>query len=155
MGVTADRRAYNAAYYTANREKILAANARRRSDPETRARNLARQRERRRERIAAGTERRLPTERETERSWVRRLRLLGLTPADYTRMLAEQGGRCAICRTDRPWLRGGRWAVDHDHSTEQVRGLLCHRCNTALGLVGDSRDVLAAMIEYLRRWGQR
>lgn len=88
---------------------------------------------------------------ETDRSWVRRLRLLGLTPEDYDRMLAEQGGRCATCGTDKPWSRSGRFPVDHDHDTGHVRGLLCHPCNQALGLLKDDPDTLAAMVEYLRR----
>lgn len=50
----------------------------------------------------------------------------GLSPADYDRLLALQGGRCAICR-GRP--KSKRLAVDHSHVTGAVRGLLCSRCN--------------------------
>jgi hypothetical protein len=45
-------------------------------------------------------------------------------------MLARQDARCAICR--RECGTGRALAVDHDHATGRVRGLLCFRCNTAL-----------------------
>lgn len=56
----------------------------------------------------------------------RTLKRYGITPRQYARMLEMQGGRCAICRK-RPKTR--RLAVDHDHQTKRVRGLLCMRCN--------------------------
>ena len=66
-------------------------------------------------------------------------------------MLAEQDNQCAICKTTEP---GGRhttdyFVVDHCHSTNKVRGVLCNNCNTALGLVGDNIDTLHKMIAYL------
>lgn len=78
--------------------------------------------------------------------------LYGMTFAEYRRKLEEQGGRCAICRTDNPSGKGvvRRFAVDHCHATGDVRGLLCHRCNGALGMVGDNRETLQRMIDYLR-----
>ena len=42
-----------------------------------------------------------------------------------------------------------RKCIDHDHKTNKVRGVLCHNCNTALGLVGDNIDTLSSMITYL------
>jgi hypothetical protein len=54
---------------------------------------------------------------------------LGVTDAEYDRLLAAQGGGCAICGNP-PKTR--RLHVDHDHKTGRVRGLLCHRCNRAL-----------------------
>lgn len=54
------------------------------------------------------------------------VREYGFEPGQYARMLAEQEGRCAICRR-RPIRR--RLAVDHDHNTGRVRGLLCYTCN--------------------------
>lgn len=62
------------------------------------------------------------------------LRKFKITPADFDRMLEEQGGRCAICGTTEPRGRG-RFHVDHDHTSNVVRGLLCTACNTGLGLV--------------------
>lgn len=67
--------------------------------------------------------------------------------AEYARLLELQGGRCAICR-NRP--RAKRLAVDHDHQTGAVRGLLCKRCNhDLLGAAHDDARVLRAAIAYL------
>jgi hypothetical protein len=76
-------------------------------------------------------------------------RTYGLTLAEHDAMLVKQSNRCAVCRTDKPGGRG-TWHVDHCHATKVVRGLLCRRCNTALGAVGDSTELLKAMIRYLR-----
>jgi hypothetical protein len=78
-------------------------------------------------------------------------RMYGITQQDYDVMLTEQNNQCAICKTTEP---GGRhtsnyFVVDHCHNTGKVRKLLCHHCNTALGLVGDNIGTLQAMIEYL------
>jgi len=78
-------------------------------------------------------------------------RMYGITQQDYDVMLAEQNNQCAICGTTEP---GGRhtsnyFVVDHCHTTGKVRKLLCHHCNTALGLVGDNIDTLHKMIAYL------
>lgn len=54
----------------------------------------------------------------------------GLQPGDYARMLADQDSRCAMCRR---LTRRRRLAVDHDHNTGKVRGLLCYVCNKSLG----------------------
>ena len=56
---------------------------------------------------------------------------------DYKRILSEQGGRCAVCGTDKPGGHGS-FHVDHDHETSAVRGLLCGKCNMGLGLLGDN-----------------
>ncbi len=72
----------------------------------------------------------------------------GLTGADFNRMLAEQGGVCAICRN--VCKTGKRLAVDHDHATGRVRGLLCANCNTGLGKFGDSLLTLEAACAYLK-----
>jgi hypothetical protein len=71
----------------------------------------------------------------------------GLTPADYERMLAEQGGGCAIC--GRPPRDDISLHVDHDHATGAIRGLTCFRCNNALGDFDDDLHRLEAAVEYL------
>ena len=76
-------------------------------------------------------------------------RMYGITIEDYVRMLEEQGGRCAICRTDEPGGSGSRFAVDHDHKTGEVRGLLCKNCNTGIGLLQDNVLILEQAIRYL------
>ncbi len=61
------------------------------------------------------------------------LKKYGLTFADYTALLAHQKGGCAICGRKRLDATGRRLAIDHCHRTSVVRGLLCSRCNRALG----------------------
>lgn len=83
----------------------------------------------------------------------RRLRRkYGLTLADYEEMLAGQGGVCAICGTDDPGGRHGRFNIDHDHASGEVRGLLCTSCNHGLGKFQDSPDLLEEAAAYLRDW---
>jgi hypothetical protein len=59
----------------------------------------------------------------------KRAKALGVTDDEYARLLAAQGGHCALC-PNVPKTR--RLHVDHDHATGRVRGLLCYRCNRAL-----------------------
>lgn len=83
---------------------------------------------------------------------VRRLmKKYGLTEADYIQMLEDQDSKCAICgATDNRYANQERWfAVDHDHITGEVRGLLCQTCNRMIGLAGDSVSTLQAAVEYL------
>lgn len=64
-----------------------------------------------------------------------RLRAYGITSADYSRMVAEQGDTCALCGTaDKGRTeRYEQWCVDHCHATGRVRGLLCYQCNNSVG----------------------
>ncbi len=71
----------------------------------------------------------------------------GITLDEYQRMLAAQGGVCAICKGTCP--RKNRLAVDHDHSTGEVRGLLCDPCNSAIGIMEDSPERLRAAADYI------
>jgi Recombination endonuclease VII len=71
----------------------------------------------------------------------------GLTPGEYERILEAQGGVCALC--ERQPTPGISLHVDHDHGTGEVRGLLCMRCNNALGLFGEDRDVLRRAARYV------
>jgi hypothetical protein len=78
----------------------------------------------------------------------------GITEDDFDRMMEEQGGVCLICGNPSPPTRNGktrRLAVDHDHETGAVRGLLCYDCNTALGMMQDDTARLGAAIKYLQR----
>ena len=59
----------------------------------------------------------------------------GITVDDFDRMLRDQDGKCAICGTTEPGGRRGVFAVDHDHQTGRVRGLLCFPCNRRLGVL--------------------
>ena len=56
---------------------------------------------------------------------------------------------CGICGTDDPQGRHGNFHIDHDHETGEIRGVLCHNCNLALGHFQDDPEVLRAAIRYL------
>lgn len=73
----------------------------------------------------------------------------GIALADYEQLLEDQGGQCAICGAAEPGGRGERFHVDHDHVTDEVRGLLCHACNTGLGAFGEDIDRMTAAMAYL------
>lgn len=72
----------------------------------------------------------------------------GITQEEYDDLLTDQQSRCAICATPDPGGKG-RFHVDHDHETDIVRGLLCHSCNTGLGLFADDPDRLRSALVYL------
>jgi hypothetical protein len=80
-------------------------------------------------------------------------KLYGLTVERYEALLAAQDGKCAICGTTDPGNGHSRMPVDHDHGTGRVRGLLCHPCNQAIGLLGDDMELLKKAIHYLERAG--
>jgi hypothetical protein len=67
-------------------------------------------------------------------------------------MFKEQQGKCKICETTDTG-RYGRFHVDHNHKTKEVRALLCHHCNTALGLFKDSPKNLKKALSYLKEFG--
>jgi hypothetical protein len=90
----------------------------------------------------------------TERSKKRRqrrelLKKFGINADQYEAMLKEQNEVCAICQQKEPCNRV--LAVDHCHSTNRVRGLLCTNCNMALGKFQDNIDYLKRAIEYMER----
>jgi len=64
-----------------------------------------------------------------------------------TILTIRQDGRCAICECKQSENR--QFAIDHDHTTGHIRGLLCGRCNTMLGFARDNIHSLAAAIQYL------
>jgi hypothetical protein len=80
-------------------------------------------------------------------------RMYGITQQDYDKMLLEQNNQCAICGTTEPKGRhtSNYFVVDHCHNSGKVRKLLCHNCNTALGLVGDNISTIEEMIKYLQK----
>ncbi len=85
-----------------------------------------------------------------------RLRKFGITRAEYEAILTAQGHVCRICRRPETATRNGKLkslAVDHDHATGRVRGILCQTCNTLLGSSRDNIDVLRAAITYLEEHG--
>ncbi|QHB36624.1 HNH endonuclease [Arthrobacter phage Adolin] len=77
-------------------------------------------------------------------------KLYGLTADEVEQLAVAQEHKCAICRLPADESPYGL-CVDHDHATGEVRGLLCFKCNTALGKLGDSTELLYAAIRYLER----
>lgn len=75
-------------------------------------------------------------------------RIYGITIKEYYKMLEDQGGGCAVCGKT-PGENGRRLAVDHDHETGEVRGLLCSSCNTGLGNFKDDPQLLESAMYYL------
>lgn len=72
--------------------------------------------------------------------------LYGITPNEYDQLLASQAGVCAICKSAER-LKHGVLAVDHDHGTGEVRGLLCFNCNASLGKLEEHLD---SLLDYLK-----
>jgi hypothetical protein len=74
-------------------------------------------------------------------------KLYNITLEEFDEMLKSQDGVCKVCK--RPQLGKGDFHVDHDHETGKIRGLLCHKCNVALGMVQDDIQILKKLINYL------
>lgn len=74
-------------------------------------------------------------------------RRFGISIEDYDELLIAQVGRCAICGA--PPTKRKALAVDHDHETGNLRGLLCSNCNVGLGNFKDDPARLATAINYL------
>ena len=98
-------------------------------------------------------------EKNDDRIYLRRLeRTYGLSADDYGALLEAQQHRCAICRgkeiikTKEGKVK--RLSIDH-HGTNEVRGILCNRCNNMLGNSEDSQDILLAAVEYLLYYNQQ
>lgn len=91
-----------------------------------------------------------PTKAELQRARNLKARY-GVTVSEYERLLQHQGGVCFICGRKPGRVR---LAVDHNHKTGEVRGLLCPRgprsCNRGLGVFADSADRLELAADYLR-----
>ena len=72
-----------------------------------------------------------------------------MTIEQYDELLEKQNGVCAICGRLNTDPQKGRFCIDHDHKTGKVRGLLCTKCNIALGDFDDNINSLAKAIKYL------
>ena len=80
----------------------------------------------------------------------------GITWEDYQNILREQNGVCAICGQLETATRGkskiALLSVDHNHITGKIRGLLCHRCNCALGYLNESSKLALNLIKYIKKY---
>lgn len=125
-----DARAYCRNYYRKNKPKFLEYNRQWRKKNPERANAIA-------------TKYRAKKGRITKRAQL--LYKYGLSIEKYEALLETQNGFCAICNTS----SHRSLVVDHCHLTQKVRGLLCHDCNLALGLLRDDPDRLRNAIAYL------
>lgn len=82
-------------------------------------------------------------------------RKFGITFDVYEKMKDEQGGLCKLCKnpenTRNRGSREQRFAVDHCHLTNKIRGLLCFKCNTGLAWIESNPGIINGIIGYLRR----
>lgn len=82
----------------------------------------------------------------TKRAGMHLGRTYGITMEQFEQIKQAQDGKCAICKTN-PATH-----VDHCHETGIIRGILCHKCNTGLGLFNDDAGILDAAALYVRHY---
>ena len=70
----------------------------------------------------------------------------GISVKQYNDLLTSQNGVCAICKKSQ---RSRKLAIDHNHITGKVRGLLCNTCNRAIGYLHEDITLMKAAIKYL------
>lgn len=80
-------------------------------------------------------------------NWLKRY---GLTHEKYVEMFEQQDGRCKICTKE--CSSGMNLSVDHCHKTGKIRGLLCKKCNSALGMLNDDIALFRSAIMYLKNF---
>lgn len=74
----------------------------------------------------------------------------GLTIEQHNKMIEASGGLCSICRLKK------KLHIDHNHTTGQVRGLLCKNCNyKLLGIIEKNVILAQRAISYLKKWGKK
>jgi hypothetical protein len=79
---------------------------------------------------------------------------IALAWSDWQAMLTVQHNLCAVCGEPEGKGRMETFALDHDHKTGQIRGILHRRCNVALGLMQDDSELLRRAARYLEgNWG--
>jgi hypothetical protein len=74
----------------------------------------------------------------------------GITEEEFWSIYQEQDGCCPVCDKE---IQAEESAVDHNHVTGEVRGILCKKCNRALGLLGDSPSTMLRASNYLSSRG--
>ena len=74
-----------------------------------------------------------------------------VTKEQYDALLASQGGFCAICGGPPDRLF---YCIDHSHKTGKIRGLLCHKCNSGIGMFQECLANIKKAVEYIERYGE-
>jgi hypothetical protein len=132
-----------------------------RNNPEESTRRHADYYQRNRESVLAKTKEYAAKHKDQRKITLRRWYLktfFNWTVEGFDNLLREQGGGCAVCGTTTFYGRG--WHIDHDHRCcpgkkscgKCIRGILCQKCNAALGLVDDNSAVLIKAAVYLDHW---
>lgn len=78
-----------------------------------------------------------------------RERTLGITDEEYWDLYRIQDGRCGICNRRLYSKRYKAFCVDHNHETGEIRGLLCHNCNRAIGMLRDDPATIRRAAEWV------
>jgi hypothetical protein len=78
----------------------------------------------------------------------------GITIEEYNKIFQKQKGKCAICGKHQAEFKVAL-AVDHNHITNEVRGLLCCNCNMGIGRLQDNVEILNNAISYLKRFNDK
>lgn len=132
-----DQREYQRLYWQSHRDEKRASNRRYRQGhrKELRAKALAR--------YWANPEKARAINRASDLK-CNLVRRYGINGEQYEAMCLAQGGKCLICEAS-----GNRLGIDHDHKTQAVRGLLCRKCNMALGLFCEDPRIINRAAEYL------
>ena len=91
---------------------------------------------------------------ERDKTYTKKMRLrnkYGITLEKWNEMYAEQNGKCLICEYEFGQKQSDCY-VDHCHSTNIVRGLLCQHCNTTIGYARDNPAILISAANYLNKF---
>lgn len=77
-----------------------------------------------------------------------------LSPEQYQILVEVQNGVCAVCKIPQKNRKSSQLFVDHEHKTGRIRGLLCHKCNVAIGFIKEDITVALNIINYLKQYDQ-
>jgi hypothetical protein len=110
--------------------------------------------EQNRSRLLEASKKRYKENPDQHKSWILKTKF-GITLEQYNRLLKEQNYACAICKKPETVLdnrnnKPKSLAVDHNHVTGEIRGLLCSQCNRSLGGFQDNPEILKQAISYLK-----
>jgi len=76
-------------------------------------------------------------------------RKYNLSIEEYETLIESQNNSCKVCGTHAKNNLKGKLYIDHCHTTGKVRGLLCMKCNSALGLLNDDKELIQNLLDYL------
>jgi hypothetical protein len=76
----------------------------------------------------------------------KRLKRRGITIDGFWKLYDSQNGKCAICLDS---IAAENSAIDHNHKTGKIRGILCKNCNRGIGLLKDEAQILNSAYKYL------